>query len=107
MAVDVSEGLPPRVECVWLDATMSDPARGSHWHDGMPDAPNPIACSTVGYLTHVTPVLIKIVQTLTTDQHGNWVEIPVGMVQRITLLADSDAPVPGMPVKRTRKRKVT
>ena len=100
----MSETPAPRVECTWLDANMSASESSAHWQEGDPEPPNPTVCHTVGYLTHVTPAMIKIVQTLAVCGHGNYVEIPLGMIQEIKMLDDSDAPVPGMKKPRARKR---
>jgi hypothetical protein len=63
----------------WQDALMN-----GHWHD---DAPNPLEDLTVysvGFLLHEDAKRIVMVQSLTDGSYGNELQIPRGMVTKLT-----------------------
>lgn len=65
----------------WDDAHME-----GWWIDGAPGAPAPSLVQSVGWLAHKTRQHIVLVQSLTEGQHGNRLQIPRGMVKRMTVL---------------------
>lgn len=93
----------PMVRVVWLDAAMSC-TKGQHWHDGEPETPGTEPVLSVGYLTHLTRGWIKLVQSLTEGQHGNFIEIPRGMVLTIESLEPNGGKIKGWNERNHAKR---
>lgn len=65
----------------WDDAHME-----GWWIDGVPEAPTPTLVQSVGWLAHKTRKHLVLVQSMSDGQHGNRLQIPRGMVKRMTVL---------------------
>lgn len=72
---------PTIVLVEWDDAHME-----GWWIDGAPEAPTPTIVQSVGWLAHKTRKHLVLVQSMSDGQHGNRLQIPRGMVKRMTVL---------------------
>lgn len=66
----------------WDDAMMQ-----GHWQETPPDPRADLSVYSVGFLLYEDDRRLVMVQSLTEGAHGNELQIPRGMVRRITRIA--------------------